>query len=527
MTGLDFIPYGPAAVLVQLDDTLRPHAATLVHHLARRVADAAPEELVEITPGFSSVLLRFQRRAANPARILELLGEIPAPESLPPAAGRQHTIPVRYDGPDLAELADRHGLSIAEVIQRHTASELHVRCLGFMPGFGYLSGLDPTLHTPRRDTPRTVVPAGSVAIGGEHAGIYPVPSPGGWNLIGSTSHRLFNPAATRLDEQFLLAPGDRVRFAASSDSGTPAFDPARWTTPSMAWLRVKSTGAILGVQDAGRPGLARFGVATGGALDPAALHWANRLLGNPDAAPVLEFAGGGQIFEALTHLTVAITGADAGAEVHAPDGTVRTLRPWGTINLAPREILQFRGPREGVWTYLAVRGGIAAPRPLGSASTNARAGIGCAPRAGDTLAGTAHDTLLGDATGSRRTDPTRIPGRNTNAIRVWPGPQSESFDETAHRGLFRNIWRISPKSDRVGYRLDGPPIPAPSRYLESEPVLPGSIQVPPDGLPIITLPDGPTVGGYPKIGWVDPRDLWRVAQTPAGRPLELIPTGWD
>ncbi len=527
MTGIDFIPYGPAAVLAQLDDSLRPHAATLVHHLARRFADAAPEDLVEITPGFSSVLLRFQRRAADPARLLELLGGLPAPESLPPAAGRQHTIPVRYDGPDLAELAQRHNLSTAEVIQRHTASELRVRCLGFMPGFGYLSGLDPTLHTPRRDTPRTIVPAGSVAIGGEHAGIYSVPSPGGWNLIGSTTLRLFNPAANRLDEQFLLAPGDRVRFAATEESGAAAFEPTRWTTPALGWLRVKSTGAILGIQDAGRPGLARFGVASGGALDPAALHWANRLLSNADAAPVLEFAGGGQVFEALTHLTIALTGADAGAEVQAPDGSVRPVKPWGTINLAPREILQFRGPREGVWTYLAVRGGISAPRSLGSASTNARAGIGCAPRAGDTLAGTAHETLLGDATGSRRTDPARIPGRTSNAIRVWPGPQAEAFSETARRGLFRNIWRVSPKSDRVGYRLDGPPLPAPTRYLESEPVLPGSIQVPPDGLPIITLPDGPTVGGYPKIGWVDPRDLWRVAQTPAGRPLELIPTGWD
>jgi KipI family sensor histidine kinase inhibitor len=527
MTGLDFIPYGPAAVLVQLDDSLRPHAASLVHHLARRIADAAPEDLVEITPGFSSVLLRFQRRATDPTRLLELLGELPAPDAVGPVPGRQHTIPVRYNGPDLAELAQRHNLSTSEVIQRHTASKLHVRCLGFMPGFGYLSGLDPSLHTPRRDTPRTVVPAGSVAIGGEHAGIYSVPSPGGWNLIGSTSVRLFNPSATRLDEQFLLTPGDQVRFAASEDSGTPGFDPTRWVTPSLGWLRVKSTGAILGVQDAGRPGLARFGVASGGALDPAALHWANRLLGNADAAPVLEFAGGGQVFEALTHLTIAITGADAGAEVQSPDGSVRPVKPWGTINLSPREILQFRGPREGVWTYLAVRGGIAAPRSLGSASTNARAGIGCAPRVGDTLAGTAHETLLGDATGSRRTDPARIPGRTGSGIRVWPGPQAEAFDETARRGLFRNIWRISPKSDRVGYRLDGPPLPAPSRYLESEPVLPGSIQVPPDGLPIITLPDGPTVGGYPKIGWVDPRDLWRVAQTPAGRPLELLPTGWD
>jgi len=526
MHGLEFVPYGPAATLIQLSDALQPNAAAIVHWLGQRIADAAPDDLAEITPGFSSLLLQFNRRTPDPARLLSCLGDSPAFDA-PFDSGRTVEIPIRYDGPDLVEVASRHQLSPEEIVRRHVASEFRVRCLGFMPGFAYLSGLDPTLRTPRRASPRIRVPAGSVAIGGEHAGIYSVPSPGGWNLIGSTSISLFTPGASRPTDNFLLGAGDRVRFVQTGEPGKASFEPARWVSPHLGWLRVKSGGAHLGIQDQGRIGWSRFGVAPGGAADPSAFHWANRLLGNPDAAPALEIAGGGQAFEALLHLTVAITGADAGAEVFATDGSLRPVRPWTTVNLAPKEVIRFRGAREGVWTYLALRGGVACPRMLGSASTNFRAGLGCAPTAGDTLSGTAHDTLLGDATGARRTDPSRIPGRLSNAIRVWPGPQSEWFDESARRGLFRSVWRVSPHSDRVGYRLEGTPLAVPTRTLQSEPVLPGSIQVPPDGRPIITLPDGPTVGGYLKIGWVDPRDLWRVAQTPPGRPLELVPTGWD
>lgn len=529
MTGFDLIPYGPAALLLQLRPERLTEADPLIRNLARHLEDQPPADLLEIVPGFASLLLRFQRRTPSTDSLLPLLLPLLAPPAISAQAPEPvtHTVPVHYAGPDLHDLAHHLALAPDELVRLHSSPEYRVRCLGFMPGFAYLSGLDPRLHAPRRPTPRPRVPAGSVAIGGEHTGIYPVSSPGGWNLIGTTPIRLFDPNASRLDQQFLLAPGDRLRFVPTADQSVPADEPPPWPTPAEPWLRIRATGAALGIQDTGRPGLARFGVAPGGPLDPTALHWANRLLGNPDAAPALEFAGGGQAFEALIHLTVALTGADAAAEVLAPDGSSRPARPWSTLNLAPREVLRFRGPREAVWSYLALRGGLRAPRFLGSAATNARAGLGAVPVAGQTIAGLHPAPLLGDATLARRTDPARIPGRSTNAIRVWPGPQSELFSEEARRGLFRSIWRVSPRSDRVGYRLEGTPIPAPTSPLLSEPVLPGSIQVPPDGLPIVTLPDGPTVGGYPKIGWVDARDLWRLAQTPAGRPVEFLPAGWD
>jgi KipI family sensor histidine kinase inhibitor len=123
-------------------------------------------------------------------------------------------IPVHYggaDGPDLAALAKQLNLSVDELVKRHTQADYIVFFLGFQPGFAYLGGLDPTLHAPRHPKPRLEVPAGSVGIGGEQTGIYPAVSPGGWQLLGRTDLKLFDPAR---NPPTLMQPGDRVRFTA-------------------------------------------------------------------------------------------------------------------------------------------------------------------------------------------------------------------------------------------------------------------------------------------------------------------------
>jgi KipI family sensor histidine kinase inhibitor len=125
------------------------------------------------------------------------------------AGPRLHTIPVRYDGPDLQHVAEQTGLSPSEVIRRHAEPEYLVYLLGFAPGFGYLGDLHPSLVLPRRSSPRTRVPAGSVAIAGAQTAVYPLATPGGWQLLGSTSLKMFDPAR---DPAALLKAGDRVRF---------------------------------------------------------------------------------------------------------------------------------------------------------------------------------------------------------------------------------------------------------------------------------------------------------------------------
>lgn len=178
---------------------------------------APPECFIEYVLGYSTVLLLFRTEAATrqAVRWLENVSLSDAPYNK--AAGRLVRLPVVYDGPDLAEVARRTQLSEAEVVAIHSGAEYSVRMMGFAPGFPYLDGLDPRLHLERRASPRNHIAPGSVAIGGSHAGVYSVASPGGWHLLGRTAVPLFRPdlatgGAAQAAEVFTLMPGDRVQF---------------------------------------------------------------------------------------------------------------------------------------------------------------------------------------------------------------------------------------------------------------------------------------------------------------------------
>jgi inhibitor of KinA len=169
-----------------------------------------PPGLREFVVSFTSVLLEFLP-ADDPdgdAMVSALREAMDAPA---PAPAPAKVIRVRYGGPDLGRVAEHARLSEREVIEVHAGSNYRVYSLGFAPGFPYLGDLDPRLRVPRLTTPRVRVPAGSVAIGGEHTGIYPLDSPGGWNLIGHTETRLFAPEAAG-EARFFLRAGDLVRF---------------------------------------------------------------------------------------------------------------------------------------------------------------------------------------------------------------------------------------------------------------------------------------------------------------------------
>lgn len=175
----------------------------------------APVGLVEMTPGFTSLLLEFKPRyRPDPAALLREIRQAPLRAPEVDSRNRPTEIPVVYDGPDLGRVAQGTGLNVSEVVRLHAGTTYLVQILGFAPGFPYLSGLDRRLHVPRLATPRPRIPAGSVAIGGEHTGIYPVATAGGWNLLGRTSFSLMDPAlaAQGLATAFRLKPGDWVRF---------------------------------------------------------------------------------------------------------------------------------------------------------------------------------------------------------------------------------------------------------------------------------------------------------------------------
>ncbi len=219
---------GDRALAVEFGDAIDPRLAAQVRRLAARLAAAPPPGLVETVPTYRSLMVHYDPLAADPAALLAAVSEVAAQvaaESVAAArggdaaaapwdGGRLVEIPVVYGGeagPDLPYVAERTGLAPDEVIRLHTAPTYLVFMLGFLPGFPYLGGLDPRLTTPRLPTPRLRIPAGSVGIGGQQTGVYPLESPGGWAIIGRTSLTLFDP--TRPDP-CVLAPGDRVRFVA-------------------------------------------------------------------------------------------------------------------------------------------------------------------------------------------------------------------------------------------------------------------------------------------------------------------------
>lgn len=202
-------PLGDRAVLVRLDDAT-PAAARL-----RALADAARTLgwVTDAVPGFASLAVHLDTARISPTDAMRLVRErLEGVAGEASASARTVELPVTYDGPDLDDVARLTGLARDEIVALHTAPEYEVRMIGFMPGFPYLAGLDARLHLPRLETPRTRVPAGSVAIGGAQTGVYPVESPGGWRLIGRTAAVLFD---ARREPAALLALGDRVRFVAA------------------------------------------------------------------------------------------------------------------------------------------------------------------------------------------------------------------------------------------------------------------------------------------------------------------------
>jgi KipI family sensor histidine kinase inhibitor len=193
---------GLDAVLVEVAD--REQVLALRAALRR----AEPDGVTELIPAARTLLIRYDRRRITPDGIDALLADRRT-ESPDEQASGELIVPVNYDGADLAEVAELSGLSVRDVVRRHLEADYTVAFCGFAPGFAYLTGLDPELRLPRRESPRTQVPAGSVAIADEYTGVYPRSSPGGWRLIGHTELVVWD---LNRDPVTLLPPGTRVRF---------------------------------------------------------------------------------------------------------------------------------------------------------------------------------------------------------------------------------------------------------------------------------------------------------------------------
>lgn len=405
-----------------------------------------------------------------------------------------HVVRVVYDGDDLVEVATSLGLRPDDVVALHAGREYEVAMLGFLPGFAYLRGLDPRLVLPRRAQPRTRVPAGSVAIAAEYTGIYPLASPGGWTLLGhALAPRLFDANGAR------FALGDRVRFEPAGPGeqhGAVATPEARAPDVHGVHLEVvKAHGPAL-VMDRGRIGHMHEGVPHGGAMVLTAHARANANAGNAAGAAAIEVFG---VLEVVAR-GGSITVADdvRGASVLA-DGESFTVATEGRARVR----------------YLGVRGGVDVPLVLDGRGTLLVANLGGyagrSLKRGDRLA----------ASTSATTVTTTATTTVTASIALLPGPDSEAIVLDA---IAQATFTIGARSDRIGTRLEGPPLPPHSMQnahdRRSRPMVPGAVELTPSGL-VVLGPDHPTTGGYPVVAFAPRGSLDLLLALPIGAETQL------
>jgi len=461
------------------------------------------------------------------AVVLDSLGQPPGPVVSVPT-GAPITIECRFDGPDLDQVAAQSGLAVDQVVHLLVSAPLSVAMVGFSPGFAFLGGLpEPLRHVGRRPRPRPAVPAGSLALANGYAAVYPSASPGGWQLMGRTAATLFSPAEPPFAR---LAPGDRVQLiAAPGDVAAPA----GWVMPAWAppdgvrqVFTVLRPGLRTVLQDAGRRGAAALGVPTAGPADSGSLGLANRLVGNPAGATALEVTAQGPTLRVEAPGYVALVGATPRVRLDATEVPASRVVPVGT-----GQELVIDAVHPGLRTYLAVAGGLVGPSFLDSTASDQLSGLGPGPlRAGDPVYAATLTLPLGD-----HLDTDVVPSASgAIPLRVVAGPHHEWFEPDALDRLAAATFEVDKASNRVGLRLEAvigwSALRSADRVgaeLESQGMVDGALQVPPEGAPIVLLPDHATHGGYPVVAVVAAVDQGRLGQLAPGDRVTFMPIELD
>ena len=562
---------GQDALLVETGDL--HHALGLYHVLGEAVKEAVSASesagesaaslmsmrafaaVMELVPAAQTVLVRFDLRETHASALAEAIMTLPdAPDQT--SSRRRVEVPVVYDGEDLDAVAQLLGISPHEVIARHTGTPWTAAFGGFAPGFTYLVDGDPIFDVPRRATPRLAVPSGAVGLAGRFSGVYPRESSGGWQLIGHTTLPMWN---TQTNPPAAIMPGDRVVFRPERADTTIADIPPKRicstgcgasaqcenrtadSTPAVhgCGLRVDRPGLLALFEDEGRRASA-MGVAGSGACDRRSYHLANMLVGNPPDALAIELTAGDAAFTAIGDVVVAVAGAPVSLHITGDTASdtdqgraavTQSLHRQEAIIMHNGETLTIGVPRAGLRDYLAIRGGFVAPTTLGSASRDTMSGIGPAPlAAGDVLAvcradpersvGSVRDWNEHLPSGTMQHAGPKAVGSANHPVMldIILGPHDDWFTQAAIATLLDTTWQVTAQSNRTGLRLHGPqPLECKDqRELPSEGMVPGSLEVPGSGQPVLFLRDQPVTGGYPVIAVLTLDALALAAQLPPG-----------
>lgn len=434
-------------------------------------------------------------------------------------------IKVRYDGEDIEDVADYLQLSRDELIDRHKAAEFMVAFTGFAPGFAYMTCSDPIFDVPRKKTPRTRIPAGSLGLAGRFSGIYPQASPGGWQLIGTTDTLMFD--LQRQPASF-LKPGDRVRFVQDTkpyvaqnhedDKKQLVATPLKAGKDLKPLIKVQNTAFAIYFEDNGRPYQADQGISPSGAIDKSSFMAANHLVGNDCDEAVLEITFGSVEFEVLDNTTIAVTGADCAADIYTQNGKKIVLLANRPMAVEKGDIIKIAPANAGLRCYFAVRAGFHVDKIMASSSRDILANIGPQPiKAGDILyaGGKKPSTVV-----ALNHSPSFAMPKSGDVVNidVILGPRADWFTSEAVDLFLNQKWEITAQSDRVGNRLHGAQVLERkiNDELPSEGTAIGSIQVPASGQPVLFLADHPLTGGYPVIACVAKHHIDLVGQLPVG-----------
>nr|ELR5211890.1 5-oxoprolinase/urea amidolyase family protein [Providencia rettgeri] len=517
-----FLPVNLSAFMVELDSLEQTMALT------DSLTEIPIHGVEEIIPAARTILVRYNPFIAEEDNLVKLISlrDITKAKA---KASKLVTIPVHYNGQDLPDVAQFLGVSVDEVIRRHTQNEYQVAFSGFAPGFGYMVSKHAQLNVPRRQSPRVRIPAGSVALAGEFSSVYPQASPGGWQLIGVTELSMWD---INRPEPALVQAGTRVNFVDAQKSQVSYSLPTKNLSieqpeNTKADIIVLATGLQTLFQDLGRVGQSALGISESGGMDKSALRSANRIVGNLSDAAVLEITQGGFKAQINRNLVVAVTGASCVIEVTTASNQQYQVNPYQPVHLIKGDVIKLGSPNKGVRSYLAVRGGFNVKPILSSCSFDTLAQVGPAPlRVNQALSIKTSSPI--SAVSLSETPAFDYPDADDVVVLdVVLGPRTDWFTEQAIDKLINQLWQVTAASNRIGLRLSGekPFERKKLQELPSEGTCIGAIQVPANGQPVLFLNDHPLTGGYPVIGAVCEYHLDLAGQIPVNARIRFNPLG--
>ena len=468
--------------------------------------------IINFHPAYASLLVDFSPNEFNFEVHLPLLENVLQQIDFEKVSeGKTVEIPVVYGGehgPDLAETAAMSGLSESEVVALHTSSPYFVAFLGFSPGFPYLLGLDPRLAVSRKPVPRTIVPRGSVAIGGNQTGLYPTVTPGGWQIIGRTPISVFE------NEDFekpIFQPGDQIQFKKISEfRNSPAGKSELVQEADDANRTGVVSGGFTDLRARKGPlfGRTHLGISPGGPADPVAHQLANRLVGNIKTAGTLEWSYGEFQIQFVRDSWISLTGAFCPAYLDNLE-----ISFWSSIPVAAGQVLSIRSSQRNLFSYLSIHGGTVGP---------------------------ADNVLYHEHSEAQTPRPLHVAGAfikkyyssELKNLAVLRGPQISWFSDKAVDRFQIGSYFVGDETGRSGVRLVAEAnlerqADYVDRELLSEGIVNGSVQVNPAGQPMLLYCEQQTTGGYPKIATVISADIYKIGQLRRGDDIRFAWVDFD